>query len=183
MPVKPPASKHTSVDQGNKLIILIPSLKNWFWTFYSVFSIIVWAFFEYGVLSILIFNRNEWDKTFIPALVFAALFLTVAGGFVIYNFAWQVAGKEVVEVTIQSIIIRRVALMLGFPKEYSADHIRELRVSSSNMRWYVPGQHNVFGTLAFDYDARTRRFGSGVDEAEARQILAEIQQKYPQYKN
>jgi hypothetical protein len=39
------------------------------------------------------------------------------------------------------------------------------------------------GSIAFDYGARTFRFGSGVDEAEAKQILAEIQQKYPQYKN
>jgi hypothetical protein len=41
----------------------------------------------------------------------------------------------------------------------------------------------MFGSLAFDYGARTFRFGTSIDEAEAKQIVAEIQQKFPQYKN
>ena len=109
----------------------------------------------------------------------------------IYSFAWQVAGKEIVEIATQSITIRRVTMGLASPKEYTANYIKELRVSSSNMNinhvwpysFSFPWQYHNIGSLAFDYGARTYQFGGGVDEAEAKQILAEIQQKYPQYKN
>lgn len=111
----------------------------------------------------------------------------------IHDFAWQVSGREIVEVSTQGITIRRVALGLGPSKEYSANTIKELRASPSNINlnrltqrnynYSYPWHENDIGTLAFDYGARTFRFGGGVDEAEAKQIVAEIQQKYPQYKN
>jgi hypothetical protein len=151
-------------------------------------------FAEFVLLGILFFDRKESDGTSIPVLIFIVIFLTIAGGFMIHSIAWQISGKEIVEVTAQSITIRRVALGLSSPKEYSANDIKDLRVSSSNMNlnhpmliWNntssYPWQNNNIGSLAFDYGARTFRFGGGVDEAEAKQILAEIQQKYPQYKN
>ncbi len=37
------------------------------------------------------------------------------------------------------------------------------------------------GIITFDYGAKTFRFGSGLDEAEAKMILSEITQRYPQY--
>ncbi len=39
------------------------------------------------------------------------------------------------------------------------------------------------GLIAFDYGARTFRIGSGVDEAEAKQVILIIQQRFPQYRN
>jgi phage shock protein PspC (stress-responsive transcriptional regulator) len=194
MPVKPPAPKHKTEDLGNKLIISIPNMKLWFLIIYFGFCLIFLAFGDFVVLGILIFNRNGWDKTTIPFLVLVAVFLTIAGGFMIYSLAWQISGKEVIEITTQSITIRKVSLGPSFPKEYSANYIKELRVSSSNMNtnhlmliWaygYTPPWQNYnIGSLAFDYGARTFRFGSSVDEAEAKQIVAEIEQKYPQYRN
>jgi hypothetical protein len=38
---------------------------------------------------------------------------------------------------------------------------------------------NLGGTIAFDYGARTYRFGSGMDEAEARAIVAHLQSRLP----
>jgi len=194
MPVKPPAPRHTSEDLGNKLIISIPSLKTWFLTIYLGFCIIIWAIFELLIPGAFLFNRNSVDTPPVLFLVFSFILLTVFGLFLIYNFAWQVTGKELIEVTTEFIIIRRVNLGLSSPKEYSSNFIKELRVSSSNMNlnhpmliwsysYYYPWHPHNMGSLAFDYGARTFRFGGGVDEAEAKQILAEIQQKYPQYKN
>ena len=45
----------------------------------------------------------------------------------------------------------------------------------------MPG-FNV-GNISFDYGAKTFKFAGGVEEAEAKQIIAEIQQKFPQYKS
>lgn len=38
------------------------------------------------------------------------------------------------------------------------------------------------GFIAFDYGAKTYRFGESLDEAEARQIVALIHQRFPHYR-
>ena len=48
-----------------------------------------------------------------------------------------------------------------------------VNVSSSLQLWGVGG-----GVLAFDYGARTYRFGAGLDEAEAKQVVIAIKQRY-----
>jgi hypothetical protein len=40
----------------------------------------------------------------------------------------------------------------------------------SSFGWWLGGN----GTVAFDYGARTYRFGRGIDEAEAKQVVAEL---------
>ncbi len=106
----------------------------------------------------------------------------------------QTYGREVVEITNQSITIRRAVLGLGAPREYLADSVQALRLVTSNTALDHPGLAwtRIYGFpflrvgtgwLAFDYGARTFRFGNDIEEAEAKQIIAEIQQKYPQYKD
>lgn len=140
------------------------------------------------------FNKIGLNVPPIPVSIFLIIILTVAAGSGVYNFVWLISGREIVEVTTQSITIHRVALGLGPSKVFSGTQIKDLRVSPSNMNfdhpilmiydtYYFPSHHVDIGTLAFDYGAETFKFGGGVNEAEAKQILAEIQQKYPQYKN
>lgn len=43
----------------------------------------------------------------------------------------------------------------------------------SSFSWWLGG----VGMIAFDYGARTYRFGRGVDEAEAKQLVAELQRR------
>jgi hypothetical protein len=84
----------------------------------------------------------------------------------------------------QSIIIRRLVLGFSRPKEYLAEHVKDLRASPMQMSargwpmganfWGLSG-----GTLAFDYGARAFYCASGADEAEARQIVAVIKGRFP----
>jgi hypothetical protein len=108
---------------------------------------------------------------------------TVGGAFAIYAWLWQVMGKEIVTVHGQRFTIRRDIGGFGFDKEYDLVQMRDLRVghlgvnpldfSSSLQLWGVGG-----GVIAFDYGARTYRFGAGLDEAEAKQVVTAIKQRY-----
>ena len=77
------------------------------------------------------------------------------------------------------------AWLFGLPlrKEYDLQHVRNLRV--------VPFDASIWsgrdsfggmrgGPLAFDYGAKTVRFGTGIDEAEARMILDSIRTRFPE---
>ena len=111
--------------------------------------------------------------------------------FAMHSWLWQLSGKVLVNVGQPSIAISRKVFGWGPTKEYSAAHIKDLRASSSNVSlnhpqllWYSDGPYawqSQFGSLAFDYGSKTVRFGAGIEEAEAKQVLAEIFQKFPQY--
>ncbi len=194
MPVKPPPFKYTKEDLGDKLVVSISSARHWFIVFFLAFFLILVVIGELAFSAIIITNRNHPDWFSIGFMIVIMIGWAVGGGFMIYQLAWQISGKEVVEVTVENITISRVALGFRSQKEYSATHVKELRASSSNMNlnhpmfwWayysYYPLFHTMIGSLAFDYGAKTFRFGMSVDEAEAKQIIAEIQQKFPQYRS
>jgi len=193
MPVKPPEPKHTIEDFGSKLVISIPSLRHWGLAMMLALWLIMWALFVALILGLLIFGENQHDRPPILFLIFWLGIWIAVGVTFIYSFAWQVAGKEVAEVTTDAITISRRVLGLHSSREYTASHVKDLRVTSASMgmrgpllvwthTYYYPWRHDM-GSLAFDYGARTFRFGGGIDEAEAKQIIAEIQRKFPQYKN
>ena len=95
------------------------------------------------------------------------------------------AGREVIDVSPHSIRLARRVPGWGRTKEYLAEHIQDLRVSPQvQPDWFMrrgTWGTAIIGQLAFDYGAATIHFFDA-DEAEAKIVLAEIQQRFPQYR-
>lgn len=76
---------------------------------------------------------------------------------------------------------------LGRTKTYLAEHVKDLRVVSMNNYLYWWWWRSMYfwgfmdGSMAFDYGAKTFHLGSGVDEAEAEDIIKAIQERFPHY--
>ncbi len=195
MPVEPPKPRYTVEDLEDTLQFTIPSRKYWFILIFIPFWLIMWAIAEVMVAGILIGGlvgalNGTIDR---PGLIFPAIFLvvwlsawTVGGFLVVYAFLWQLVGKEILEVSPQSVTVRRRILGFNRSKEYLAEHISGLRVTPlpttafgirANGFWGMTA-----GPLTFDYGAKTFRVASGAEEAEAKQIIAAIQQRFPQYR-
>lgn len=190
-PVKPLAPRHYSEDIGNRLVVTIPSRKNWFLILFMGVWLIFWAFGEIMVGGIIVaglFGYRGFDGPPVLFLFVWFTFWSIGGAFAIYAFFWQLIGREEIEVTSYSIAISQIMAFFRRSKEYASEHIKDLRTSpvgvnelynwSRSLAFYGIGG----GIIVFDYGAGTIRFGSGVEEAEGKQIIAEIQQKYPQYK-
>jgi hypothetical protein len=99
---------------------------------------------------------------------------------------WQLAGREELALSRGNLVHRITIGSLGRSREYSGANIRHLRtapqVGSPWMdqgRWMPPLFGSGHGSIAFDYGARTYRVGSGLDEAEGRLVIAEIQRHFP----
>ena len=189
MPIKPYSARHATEDTVDSFRITIPSQKQWFQILFIGFWLVGWAFGEFTVAGSLISGKG-----FGGASLFMIAWLggwTIGGGYAMYILFWQLLGSEIIHVSNSGITTSRSILGFGlFPKEYSSEHIKALRVSASvstndmfgwsrASRFYGMGS----GIIAFDYGARTVNFGTGIDEAEAKQILSEIQQRYPQYRS
>jgi hypothetical protein len=201
--VQPPKERHSIQDEGTSLRVTVPSRRNYFTMFFLGFWLAGWAFGEIMVGGILIagitkllFNTPELDKFGVAGFPWVGLFLlvwlggwTLGGGFALYNFLWQLAGKENIEISNDSIRIQRAIFGLGRTKEYLTNYIKNLRVSPGVMDNNMFGWPrtssfwaNSGGYLAFDYGSQTFRFGGGIDEAEARQILEKIIGRFPQFR-
>lgn len=186
MVVKPPAPKHKTEDLGDKLIISMPSRK--ILPFILVFGIwsLMWLSVEIGLVPV-IFTPSEYNSLGVIFFIIWFIMWNLLGVLLIYNLLWQVVGKEEIQITNQSIIISQVTFGYKRSKEYLAEHIKDLDIARVSMqdlmfrRVAIPLGAN-FGVLSFDYGARTFKFAGSIDEAEGKQIIAEIQQKYPQYK-
>ena len=190
--VKPPAPKHTTQDLGDRLIIMMPSLRSRYLIMLTGWFVLLWLFAESALGFMLIVGL--FQRTDAPTMV---LFVAVAavlagfGAFLIYSLAWHALGQEIIETTPSSIKFTRVVLGLKRQNEYLSEHISGVRSSCSSFNLDQPtlawnqaffSMKDQLGSIAFDYGARTFRFGAGIDEAEAKQIVAEIQQKFPQYR-
>jgi len=187
MPIKPYAARHSLDDWGDSLKITIPSKKQWFQILFMGFWLIGWAFGEITVGGIILTGKGYGGMGIFLLAWFGGW--TIGGGYALYIFLWQLFGREKIQVSNIGISIDR-SLLGSFPKEYSSEHIQAVRISPFGTVNEGSGWSKTLsnyglngGLISFDYGAKTIGFGAGIDEAEAKQILVEIQKRYPRYRS
>lgn len=189
MSIKPYSERHTTDDLFDSLRITISSKKQWFQILFIGFWLVGWASGELFAARVLIDGIGFGG---IDLFIIAWLGMwTIGGGFALYTLLWQLLGRETILVSSSGVTTSRSILGLSlFHKKYASKYIKDLRVSASISSNYIYGwsRSSRFyglggGLIAFDYGAKTMTFGIGIDEAEAKQILLKIQQRYPQYRS
>ncbi len=178
--IRPADSRLTITDTVQGLRIVMPCRRSWFVIFFLACWILGWAVGEVMV-SRQFLNGDAPSEGELFMLAWLGVW-TVGGVVAIYAWLWQLMGKEIVTVHGQTFTVRRDIGGFGFDKEYELVQMRDLRVgpvginpldfSSSLQLWGVGG-----GIIAFDYGARTHRFGAGLDEAETKQVVTAIIQR------
>ncbi len=175
-------------DHGDKLVFWIPIPRNYprmvFLSIWSVFGLCLGMILLNAVISSIRSGNSDLSSILVDVVLWI-----IIGALLSYLLAWQFIGKEEVEVSDRSIKISQNVVGIKFPKEYMANHIKDLglaRVSVSDLTTW--GRASIWwdfgiGLISFDYGAKTIKFAGGVFDAEAKQIVAEIQRKFPQYKN
>lgn len=179
--IKPSKARATVSANPKGLEVIIPSRKNIFLILFLAAWLVAWAVAEVMVPT----TFFKGDKPAGPVIFSVAWFVawTIGGAFAIYVWLWNIAGKERITIDNLSLTIKRELFGYGREKEYEMSHIANLRVSpqpfnpfsfsASLQFWGIGG-----GVLAFDYGSRTYRFGSGVEEAEANQLIGKIKELY-----
>jgi hypothetical protein len=140
----------------------------------------------FGLFSPPLFNAGFSNESWFAIIWTTGVILIIAYSIVI--LLWLLFGVEVIKVDYASIKLRRQILGLGRTLEYNGDHVRKLRAAPivyattgyrSSFTWEYLGLSG--GQIAFDYGAKTIRFGGGLDEAEACIIVDAIAQRFHRY--
>lgn len=179
--IQPHHSRITVTDTSQGLRIIIPYSRSWFVIFFLGFWICGWVVAESMVSSQFLRGDAPPEGEWFMLAWFVVW--TVGGMVAIYALLWQVVGKEIVTVRGQILTTRRDIGGFGLGKEYDFVQMRDLRVepvgfnpldfSAALQLWGIGG-----GVIAFDYGARTYRFGVGLDEAEAKEVVTAIKQRF-----
>lgn len=201
MAVKAIPPRYSVTEGVGELEVVIPVRKHWYLIpFYVFWFVMAWVMVTNVPIiifsTILTFvnqirdNPSALGPFLIPIgfLVLIFVFMVFILLFGVQRILWSFAGKEVVVVNHGSIRVFHHLFWMGKPREYLAEHVRDLRASMPGRPF--PGSRSfkeilahpgMQGAIAFDYGARTYRFGAEMDEAEARMIVNDILQRYPQY--
>ncbi|MDZ4170492.1 MAG: hypothetical protein U1E26_12705 [Coriobacteriia bacterium] len=93
-----------------------------------------------------------------------------------YMLLWALAGSERVVLTPRSLVLQR--RLLGVPivtREYATEHVARIRYSPTPyMRPWNLWSSILGCSVAFDYGAMTYRFGVGLAESDARNLVEAI---------
>jgi hypothetical protein len=184
MPVVPSESRHTIEDNGEMLRITIPALKRRYPILATGLGL-VWVIIFLPLASRSFFDSSYRGESWLPYALLVMFVLVCTSAVVILS--WLLFGVEVIKVDPAGIKMRRQILGLGRTRECDGDHIRRLRAAPivyattyrNNFTWEYLGLAG--GQIAFDYGAKTVRFGGGIDEAEARMIVDAITQRFHRY--
>ena len=179
VPVEAYRSRVESIGGG--IEIVMPSRRNMIMAAFIGFWLAFWIYSVFGMLPQMFAGLPSAKGTPppLPFLVVWSVFWLIGGAFGLALFAWTVAGNERVTIDTDTFAVRREAFGLGLTRRYALASVRALRVvddAAFGSPFFGFGRGDPFGlrsgSLAFDYGAKTIRFGSGVDAAEAKYILS-----------
>lgn len=191
--VQPAGPRSFVTEASEGVLITIPCRRNWAAVVFLMLWLTGWSVGEVFGLTMLLTNvlGMALTKTAVPGPGpwFMGLWLlgwTAGGLWAMYSVGLMLTGKELIFLNrAQSCLAlqQRVWGFGGRTREYALGEIRRLRVSPEGLGAYGFNAQRTWmtgsRTIAFDYGAKTFRFGAGVDEAEAQAIVDTLQERWP----
>ncbi len=175
-----PAPRHTSEITPSETRITIPAKMNVLILIFMLFWLSIWMTAGFGMIGNVLSNSFRQLSGF--ALIWVC-FWAIGISYVVIGVLWQFAGKEIIRIAEGEIEIRYAIFGIGFSKRYTLTEAHKLRVSPNPpvSFWNSRRGQSPFGEpgiIAFDYGAKTIRFGRSLDEAEATQIVAKLSARH-----
>jgi hypothetical protein len=185
MKIEPRKPSYSFEEIRNEIVISIPSRK-------SVFSIVVislGALAGVGATAVVFihdfFAPGDRSSVDLILTMVGHLICLVFLGFALYVVLWSLFGREIIRAGADTLSIQRRLFLDRQPKDYEVLSVKLIRITPIPYEPFYILRWLGFagGPIAFDYGAETVRFGAGLQEAEANQILDLLLKKVPQLRN
>ena len=181
-------------DEFGGFRVTIPAARNWFLILFLSLWLCGWLAGEVMIPAeaVAAAFSGGGKLTGPPPLVVLCVwfpFWTVGGFMMMLALAWTLAGREVITLTDEALLLRREIGMLQRSRSFDLTGLTNLR--------YAPLVYNAFsfsfaeswgsqlqmiglagGAVAFDHGGKTCRFGNSLTEAEASRLIATIRQRH-----
>jgi hypothetical protein len=182
---QPFPKRSTVYENPETLEIKIPSQKDWLLTLLLTSVFIVAVLLVIFFVSTFLSENRSPSRSTSPFVFILGLIMFGGSSLVFFNaLVWIFFGFEITQFRSESVSIAQCVFSLKKEWLYSSIHITRLRTLQIP-EFSRTDQSSVWirgpSSLAFDYGAKTIRFGRGIDEAEAAQVLERVFTKFPQY--
>ena len=170
-------------DTGRGLEIVVPARRRVFALLFLPFWLFFWTIGGLSAFAALLSPETPGGADLFMIVWLCGWALGEAA--VVTTILWMLRGREVVTVDRDALVVRREVFGVGPTQEYEARHISNLRASPLPFGVGAYGSSPLallrqgLGTIAFDYGAKTYRFGIAMEEAEARILIRQIEGKMP----
>ena len=188
--ITPPAPRARIEENGTELRVVVPARRNGFVLLFCPIWLLGWTIGEVGVMVVL-FAGLIHGKADGPPLLFLLAWLcgwTVGGAWVWFTFLWNLCGREEITACHDTFSVRYAIGRWGKTCEFDPRLIKRFEMQNAGfvpfawLSWFENQSTRMggyqtgiwHGPLAFDYGAKTYRFGAGMDEAEARDLLPHL---------
>lgn len=194
------STNYTVEDFGTGLRLELRYRKQWLELARNIFVLVVLLTFlvTFPFGPFMLFEEGGLFDPFpfsIVRIVNTVILLVIALSISVETL-WQLIGREIIEITAGQIVIRHQIFGIGFNRKFKADQIDAVFVSRHKDNWatslftlresrfllFRRGRVAVNSGKTLFGEVRTFRFGSILEEAEAKQIVEAIHLRFPQYK-
>ena len=185
--VIPALPRACMTENGAELCVVVPVRRDGFLLIFLSLWLAAWAFAEVMVAQ-WIFAGGEASPAVLLLVVWFVLW-TVGGVWAILNGIWNAKGREQIRISGDTVSVRYEAFGIGKTRYFYPWAVKNLRVVEGFtpvapfvMQMFSQSRQPSLkeltgiwsGPLSFDYGAKTYRFGAGMEEAEARQLLPHL---------
>ena len=174
----PPARRRARViETDDELRVNFPPRRIWWVLLLLLVALCGWAFVELVILRKL-FSIHEAPGETAFFLIILTIWTSV-GGTLLYLFLLGFMKREVVILSEEHLTLRREAPFHAHVLVFETPQIRNLCSSPTDTEAGLTTEGAPNGHIIFEYGQTTYRIGAGVDEAETKQLVAVILQRFP----
>jgi hypothetical protein len=157
--------------------IIIP--RKWSWVVFVVLplELSLFAFFAYILfrswISVLAAPGPLLPKLFLTAFSLVWLYLF---GRVVFPWFWNLGGRHILVLDDSVLSLRRELFGLGRTQTFDTRSVSRWRYVSEQVRGKQPSFPSGF---AFDFAGKEIRVGTSMEEAEVKQLFAQLSRRFP----
>lgn len=177
--IEPDLGRALVEDDGAGLRITIRPKPQLFGTAFLGLWMIGWGFGEISVGYQLFYGLPE-SRFPAPASFFVLAWLalwTLGGAWCFATFLWNVAGREIIELSQTKLTRRKQTPLFRRSRQYKVASMANLRVTSPSWNDDNESLSSMTfsdGAISFDYGRSTHRLASDLDEADAKYVIGEM---------
>lgn len=190
-PPKPIQHTGYPVDEsGDSLRFVLPPRKSIFLLGFLLVWLAAWSIAGCATLVIFLLSLTVVLHPLQLMFFLWLLFWSYGELFTLYIVLWMFTGREIIEVSKQSLVYHFEICKRRFTNNYFPEFVTNLRVvpliAIGDPNWgaaTIKGKYPGFGdgVLMLDYGPNKYRFGEGIDENEGRRIVNQIVARFPEY--
>jgi hypothetical protein len=159
-------------QDGEELLIDIPSKKEWFQLIFCSFWLCGWFF---GLPADISNYSPAFPSETLGEMIFWLGLWITGGVFIIGLTFWGYFGKEIIFICGDDFFLNYTVLGYGFKHKLITSEIKDIRLAQINNSIFAKNNSSAFGfgkgKIHFDHGFKAYKLGHGLSEAEAKYII------------